>query len=260
LVAGARDRTVGGNLLACAIAYRLFLWMLPASLVLVAGLGFLGAAEAEAPSDVASDVGLSAYVASSVADAAEEAEEGRWALLAVGLVALAISSAGGAKTVRAVHAMAWQVPLEKPRSPVVAALGFTGFVLAAIAASLVGNWARDNSPGLGLSVRLGTVIVFAALWWVASAYLPRAPGVPWTRLLPGALLMGAGAQVLHLVTVLYLAGKLESASELYGGLGASAAVLLWLYLVGRLLVGSAVLNATLEERRRAGSGPSPAAI
>ena len=39
-------------------------------------------------------------------------------------------------------------------------------------------------------------------------------------------------------------------SELYGALGAAASVLLWLYLIGRLVVGSAVLNATLWERNR----------
>jgi uncharacterized BrkB/YihY/UPF0761 family membrane protein len=46
--------------------------------------------------------------------------------------------------------------------------------------------------------------------------------------------------------------RIESASELYGALGAASAVLLWLYLIGRLVVASAVLNATLWERRRLG--------
>jgi uncharacterized BrkB/YihY/UPF0761 family membrane protein len=80
--------------------------------------------------------------------------------------------------------------------------------------------------------------------------LPHARDAGWRDLLPGALLLAAGAQVLHLVTVFYLAGRIESASELYGALGSASAVLLWLYLIGRLVVGSAVLNATLWERRR----------
>ena len=42
--------------------------------------------------------------------------------------------------------------------------------------------------------------------------------------------------------------KLDSASELYGGLGTAFVLLLWLYLVARLVVASAVVNATLYDR------------
>jgi hypothetical protein len=48
---------------------------------------------------------------------------------------------------------------------------------------------------------------------------------------------------------LYLAHRVEHASELYGSLGVAAAILAWLYLIARLMVGSAMLNATLYEHR-----------
>jgi uncharacterized BrkB/YihY/UPF0761 family membrane protein len=247
--AGLHDRVVGGSLLAGALAYRMFLWLLPLGLVLTAGLGFVGASDREAPEDLAHNLGLTAYVGSSVSDAADQARGGRWALLVIGLVALAMASASGAKTVRAVHARAWGLPPAAAKGSVAAALGFVGFALAGVAVTLVGGWARDRSPGLGVTVRLAIVVAYALLWLAASARLPRPPGVPWSALVPGALLFATGAQLLHLVTVFYLVGKLESSSELYGALGGAAAVLLWLFLIGRVVVGSAVLNATLWERR-----------
>ncbi len=49
----------------------------------------------------------------------------------------------------------------------------------------------------------------------------------------------------------YLTTRLvEDRSDTYGALGIAAALLFSLYLVGRVIVGSAVLNATLDARRR----------
>jgi len=94
------------------------------------------------------------------------------------------------------------------------------------------------------------VVAYAALWLAASILLPHGD-VPWTRLVPGALLVGTGAELMHVVSVYYLSGKLQSSSELYGGLGVAAAVLVGLYLVARLIVAAALLNATLWERAEA---------
>jgi uncharacterized BrkB/YihY/UPF0761 family membrane protein len=102
----------------------------------------------------------------------------------------------------------------------------------------------------GVSVRVSIVGIYALLWLAASMGLPHAEDVRWRDLVPGAILLAVGGQVLHLVSVFYLADRIESASELYGALGAASAVLLWLYLIGRLVVGSAVLNATLWARRQ----------
>lgn len=42
-------------------------------------------------------------------------------------------------------------------------------------------------------------------------------------------------------------------SELYGLLGVSAVLLVWLYVIARLATGAAFLNATLWDRRYASS-------
>jgi uncharacterized BrkB/YihY/UPF0761 family membrane protein len=64
------------------------------------------------------------------------------------------------------------------------------------------------------------------------------------------LLAALGVQVIHVFAVFYIAAKLERASALYGGLGLAATLLFVLYVVGRLVVSSAVLNAELWHRGR----------
>jgi uncharacterized BrkB/YihY/UPF0761 family membrane protein len=73
----------------------------------------------------------------------------------------------------------------------------------------------------------------------------RVAAQPWWGLLPGAALVGVGIQVMHLVTVFYLAPKIVSSSNLYGSLGAAATLLLAVYLVSRLVLGAAVLNVAV---------------
>lgn len=79
--------------------------------------------------------------------------------------------------------------------------------------------------------------------------LPRDPAAPSTALLPGAALLAIGLQALHVTVVFYLAGKLSRASEAYGALGVALVALAWLFLIGRLTVAAADLNAALWEQQ-----------
>src|SRR6476661_6294654 len=79
-----RDAATGGAVLAGAIAFRLFLWTLPATLVIVGVLGF---AEDTAASD-AGKLGLGTAATQSVAQAAAQAHRARWTLVALGAVFL----------------------------------------------------------------------------------------------------------------------------------------------------------------------------
>jgi uncharacterized BrkB/YihY/UPF0761 family membrane protein len=48
--------------------------------------------------------------------------------------------------------------------------------------------------------------------------------------------------------VYFLGPKLANATELYGVLGVVSTILFWLYIVGRLVVGAATVNASLHEQ------------
>jgi uncharacterized BrkB/YihY/UPF0761 family membrane protein len=86
------------------------------------------------------------------------------------------------------------------------------------------------------------------IWLAISLQLPHAQA-RWTDLVPGSAVYAFGTLGVQVFNAYILGRLLESKSSTYGTLGAAAAVLLGLFLIGRVVVASAVLNATLFERR-----------
>jgi membrane protein len=97
---------------------------------------------------------------------------------------------------------------------------------------------------------LVALIPFFAIWLALELLLPHGDA-PWQALVPGALLVAVGMQVVHLGTVLFLGNRIEHASATYGSFGAALTMLVWLYIVSRVIVGSAMLNAALWHRSHA---------
>jgi uncharacterized BrkB/YihY/UPF0761 family membrane protein len=246
------DKNVAGKVLSSAIAYRLFLWMLPLALTFAGILGFLSDRNPSQPSDAASDFGMSAYVASSVADAASQAEKGRWFLVIIGVVGLYTASVAASKTILVVHSLIFGEPNRSVPGPK-AAGGFLLGASALIALSMTMRFVQASALGRSIIVELSALAGIGVLYLGAALVLPHG-GTGWVTLVPGALLFAGGVVVLRLLTSLYLVHRITTSSELYGGLGAAACILLWLYFIGRLLVMSAVLNAALATRRATQDG------
>jgi membrane protein len=175
-----------------------------------------------------------------------------WALIPVALWATYTAGVGTVKVLRAIHALAWRQQVPKLRRGWLAATASFGFSVVLVGLVAASQTLRERSEGAGIGFVVAEVAIFVALWWGASRALPHDPGAGWLALLPGAVLVGLGAWGLHVVSVYYLARRVASASELYGSLGVAAAILVWLYLIGRLVVAAAMLNATLWERRSGG--------
>lgn len=238
-----RDRDIGGGLLAGAIAFRLFVWMAAFLVVMLALLGFVDAAGGSTV-DVAEGGGVTAVAAGEIADAGADARQGRWALLALGLYALFSTSRTMVRALWTSSAIAWRVPVTK--APLVkGVLAYNGLMLATFVTVRGAAWLRDVTPGPGLLITLAVVVVFVAMSWLALRWLPG-PGATPLEVLPGAALLAVGLQTLHLIATLYLPSRLERASDTYGTLGTAIVLLLWLYVIGRLIMGGAVLNATMR--------------
>ena len=73
-------------------------------------------------------------------------------------------------------------------------------------------------------------------------------------------MVGVGLQIVHLGTVLFVSGQVERASATYGPLGVAFTILVWLFVVSRVVVGSAMLNATVWRRHEPDSSPQRARI
>jgi uncharacterized BrkB/YihY/UPF0761 family membrane protein len=114
---------------------------------------------------------------------------------------------------------------------------------------------RARSAGLGILGTVLAVVPYAGIWLVVTAGLPHRDA-PGRALIPGALLFGLGMDLLQVVLAYFLVPYALAKQGTYGALGTAAALLFGLYLISRLIVGAAVVNATLWERR---SSREPAA-
>ncbi len=249
-----RDGEAGGGIIAGALAYRLFLWLLPLALVAVAGLGLAAEAASESPTETARTLGVSGLVSSSVAKAAEG--PGRWYALAIGIPVLVWVTRSLLRALIVTHRLLWQdVRASAPKPTLRATLRLLALLLGFSAVGAVASALREWSPGPGLLVTLLMLLPSAGIWLLVTLGLPHR-GAHWSALAPGALLGAAGLEVIHLFTAYFIAPYSIEKEGTYGALGAAAALLLGLFVVSRLVVASAVLNATLWERGARGTGSS----
>jgi uncharacterized BrkB/YihY/UPF0761 family membrane protein len=246
-----RDNASGGAVLAGALAFRLFVFVVPYAFVFITIFGSAADLQGQSGTEAAKSAGLTGVIAKSVADAKRQSDSVKVISLLVGVYALYLAARGVVKTTRAVHALAWRVRLPRLRRSWRAALLVVGVVLAASAIATAGNAVRANGILAALLVDLFALVVWGAAWLGLSMLLPRDPRAPWTALIPGALLFGLATAVMHFVTVVYFARKVSSASDTYGAIGAAIGILLAMYVFGRVISGSAVLNATIWERKQA---------
>ena len=237
-----RDRARLGGLIAGALAYRLFFWLLPFSLFLVGTLGALTSLDDGTPNEISAHVGLQGFIAETISDGARQ--RGWWIALLIGLLGALYAGIGVVRALRISHAAAWGIPPSRARNLPKASMSLMGIAIGLLLVSLLIGWLRSVSFAGGLIALLAMTAVYFVVWVAVSSRLPHR-GVPARALMPGALLVAVGVQGLHLFTVYYLAGRAERAASLYGTIGAALTLLLWLYIIARLMVGGAILNATL---------------
>jgi membrane protein len=242
-----RDGEVGGGIIAGALAYRLFIWLLPLALVAVAGLGIAAEAASESPHDAATKIGLEGFVSSSISNAAKSPN--RWYALLAGIPLLVWATRSVLRVLIGAHRLVWtDVRARAPRPTPVASMRLLLLLLCFPIVSDVAAAVRESSPGVGVVANLVALVPFAGLWLLVSVRLPHLDA-PWQALVPGALAFAIGLELFHVVSVYFIAPYAEAKQGTYGALGAAAALLVGLFLISRLVVVAAILNATLWERR-----------
>jgi uncharacterized BrkB/YihY/UPF0761 family membrane protein len=244
-----RDAQTGGGVLAAAVAFRFFMFLVPYAFVVVTGFGLASTAAGQNPSDAARSAGIGGLLASAIASTSTMSLANRIAALVLGGVALALTARSLVRVLWIVHRLIWGVrPSGHPTNW--AALVLVGFATVLFGTADLAAWLGIQSVGLRLLALILTIVASAGAWYLASWWLPH-EDCEWWALLPGAALVGIGVGVLHLLTITYVAHVVSRKSSLYGSIGIALALLLWTYFAGRLLTAAIGLNASLWKRRNA---------
>jgi len=244
-----RDTASGGGVLAGAVAFRIFMFMVPFVFLLVGVFGIGSSAADQDPQTLAKKAGITGIVAKSLSSVGDLSLTERIVYVVVIGFATFLATRALLKVLRIVHALVWHVRAGRFERPARASLALIGIVILAIGLSALVGVLRGQSFLLGLVASILYAAIPVALWVFVSWHLPRAE-VPWTALIPGAVLLGIGLEVMHLVTVYWIARYVESKTETYGAIGFAIALLLWAYLIGRLITTSAVVNESLWTRNQ----------
>ena len=247
-----RDAQTGGGVLAAAVAFRLFMFLVPYAFVMVTGFGLVSTTAGQNPMDAAHSAGISGLFASAVTSTSSMTLFDRIVALALGCVALAFTAHSLVMVLWTVHRLIWGVRPSGSPTP------WTTLILIGLVTVLFGivdlaAWLGSQSLGSKFLALILTTVAAAAAWYLVSWWLPR-EDCEWWELLPGAVIVGVGVGLLHLLTITYFSYEVSRKSSLYGAIGVALALLLWTYFAGRLLTASIAANASLWKRRNAGSG------
>lgn len=246
-----RDASIGGSVLGAALAYRLFIWLLPLALMLVLGIGIAADTGGQSTGSIVRDAGLTGFIASSIADSAEHTSGwGAVIALVVALVVLLYQTSALLRSVRAVTALAWRMPVQPVRRPARATFLFLGWILLFVFTAGAASPLRTAlSFPLDLLVALAVYAVLPALYLGLSWTLLPHGADDWYALLPGSILFGVSIALIGLFNALLLFPWLAERQETYGVLGVAAGLLFSFFLFGRAIELAAALNAELWETR-----------
>jgi uncharacterized BrkB/YihY/UPF0761 family membrane protein len=246
-----RDVEVAGGIIAGALAYRFFLWLLPAGLVFVGGLGAVADMTSRSPKSIGATLGIAGIVSSSLKSASQS--NSPWYALIVGVPILLYATRSVLRVLIGTHRLVWgDIKAARPKPKFVDAAKLLGvFVGFFILAGLAG-WARERSTAAGVIATVGVSVGFTGLWLWTATKLPHR-GAGWRDLVPGAVAVGVGIAILQVAAAYLLAPYALEKQGTYGALGMAAAMLLSLWALGRLIVGGAEINATLLDRKQRGA-------
>jgi uncharacterized BrkB/YihY/UPF0761 family membrane protein len=241
-----RDSEIGGGILAGSLAYRLFIWFLPFSLVVVAGIGLGAEVVSESPTSAARSLGLRGVVSNSIAEASQSSS--RWYAIVIGIPILLWATRGLLRALVVIHRLVWGDPrLLTHKATPARILRFLVLILLYFPVRELAAYAGSRSGSYLVQTVVGLVGIFG--WWLlCSLRLPHRD-VPWYALIPGAIVVAVGLELISNLGTYLIATRVNSSESAYGVLGVAAGLLFGLYLVSRLIVAAAIVNETVWERR-----------
>ena len=169
-------------------------------------------------------------------------------VLVSGIVLLLLAGRSLTRVLVSCAVLAWRMDLRTAKVKTTTILAASGILFANLFVAGILSYLRSNTGvPLAMATWVGVAAVSAYSWFLVALTLPRPVSDPGP-LLPGAVLTGVGFAALQAVMHVYLPGKVARTSDTFGSLAATIAVLGNLFIIGRLVTLSLVVDAVLHER------------
>jgi uncharacterized BrkB/YihY/UPF0761 family membrane protein len=241
-----RDRDSFASVLGAAIALRLFLFFVPCVLFVTAVIMmFVGH---DGVKQLAGQAGVTGNLAGQIDQATTTSKTTTLGLLVAGIWLAVWAGRSLTKVLAACSAGAWRMGGREGRATLRMAGAVTTmtFLLLVTAGAL--NRIKD-SQGIAVITTswILAAIVYGVGWFLVTASLPRRTTDPGA-LIPGAVVVGASIAALQWFMQYYLPSKLEHSTALAGSIGASVAALGYMFLIGRAMASSLILDAVVFDR------------
>jgi hypothetical protein len=239
----ARDKVSFGSVLGSAIALRLFLFVIPANVTVIAltqVFKFSHVFEESFKDSVTTGPMASALLGVSRTQAL--------GIFLSGLVLTAWTGRSLARVLAASCGSSWGLTLTQAKQRMKSMGALVLVVFGAVGANVVFSAVRDDS-GVAVSfmVVVAVAATFAAAWFVVLLTLPRDTTDPGA-LIPGAVLFGVGFALLNWFMQYYLPARVARTSDTLGQMATTVAILGNFFFIGRLMSSSFVLAAVTFER------------
>ena len=239
-----RDRDSAGTVVASAIAFRLFLFVVPLLLFVVGLAGFFAK---HVTADDVDQVGITGKLAAQINTALSQPNSTRWIAVGLGFLGIATTGRTLSKSLSQASCLAWRMPMHTKASVKVIS-SIVGLLAGVAILSTIVNRIRHDLGLAGAGVSLLAVFaIYTVFALVLASLLPRPTSDPGV-VLPGAVLVGVTISGLQAVSQLYLPDKFSRASERYGAIGITVVTLGWFFLAGRMMVLAIVIDAVLFDR------------
>jgi uncharacterized BrkB/YihY/UPF0761 family membrane protein len=240
-----RDRRAAGAVMSSALAFRLFLFLLPLLLLTIGVAGF--ASDVVDARSATRAAGISGGLAKQVSTAFHQPGLTRWVAVLLGLWGVLVAGRSLSRVLHAASAAAWGLPTGN-RARLRAVGAVAGLVCTmGVIAILVGRIRESFGLGLATVSFFPALLIYAIAWLGVSMFLPRVTEDPGA-LLPGCLLVALTITVMHAVSELYLPDRIDHASQLYGAFGTTVVALGWFFILGRAIIIAMELNAAIYDR------------
>ncbi len=238
-----RDKAAFGSVLGSAIALRLFLFIIPANVTVIAFtqvLQFTHLFDESFKDSVTTGPMATALLGVSRGQAL--------GIFLPGLFLTAWAGRSLARVLAASSGSSWGLTLTQAKQRMKSMGALILVLFGSVAATAIFSAVRDDS-GVALSVMVVLTVgaTFGVAWFVVMVTLPRNTTDPGA-LLPGAALFGVGYALLNWFMQYYLPARVARTSDTLGQMATTVAVLGNFFFIGRLMSASFVLTAIVFER------------